>query len=154
MAFFHSPLPSRSEWTTIGRNCCLAVRISPTLRRKLEIRERIFPFFFFEIEHRSINRDTKDDDRRTLTFDERRVFLEYSVKNQSFRRIDITSSNMANTKEKAWRERGRERVDGSQIGTAARNCYKSCSRRFAAIEFRTVREFHPLQGVNISQNYL
>lgn len=68
MAFFHSPLPSRSEWTTIGRNCCLAVRISPTLRRKLEIRERIFPFFFFfEIEHRSINRDTKDDDRRTLT---------------------------------------------------------------------------------------
>lgn len=68
MAFFHSPLPSRSEWTTMGRNCCLAVRISPTLRRKLEIRERIFPFFFFfEIEHRSINRDTKDDDRRTLT---------------------------------------------------------------------------------------
>lgn len=52
----------------MGRNCCLAVRISPTLRRKLEIRERIFPFFFFfEIEHRSINRDTKDDDRRTLT---------------------------------------------------------------------------------------
>lgn len=76
---------------------------------------------------------------------QRVCFANIRLKTRGFRRID-TSSNMANMDggKKRWRE-------PMQIGTAARNCYKSCSRRFAAIEFRTVREFHPLQGVNISQ---
>lgn len=156
MAFFHSPLPSRSEWTTMA---AIAVSLFEFLVH-CDINwkfEKEYSFFFLFWNWTSIDQP-RSYERRWSThfnFDESpSPSREYSVKNQSFRRIDTTSSNMANTKEKAWRERERERVDASQIGTAARNCYKSCSRRFAAIEFRTVREFHPLQGVNISQNYL
>lgn len=76
MAFFHSPLPSRSEWTTMA---AIAVSLFEFLVHcdinwKFE-KEYSF-FFFFEIEHRSINRDhTKDDDRRTLTLTSLRVLL-------------------------------------------------------------------------------
>ena len=108
MAFFHSPLPSRSEWTTIGRNCCLAVRISPTLRRKLEIRERIFPFFFFEIEHRSINRDTKDDDRRTLTLTREESSSNIRLKIRAFDE-SILPHPTWRTRRKKHGERERER---------------------------------------------
>lgn len=68
MAFFHSPLPSRSEWTTMGRNCCVSLfEFLVHCDTNWKFEKEYSPPFFFEIEHRSMNRDTKNDDRRTLT---------------------------------------------------------------------------------------
>lgn len=106
MAFFHSPLPSRSEWTTMA---AIAVSLFEFLVH-CDINwkfEKEYSFFFLFWNWTSIDQP-RSYERRWSThfnFDPSR---EYSVKNQSFRRIDTTSSNMANTKEKAWRERERE----------------------------------------------
>lgn len=110
MAFFHSPLPSRSEWTTMA---AIAVSLFEFLVH-CDINwkfEKEYSFFFLFWNWTSIDQP-RSYERRWSThfnFDESpSPSREYSVKNQSFRRIDTTSSNMANTKEKAWRERERE----------------------------------------------
>lgn len=110
MAFFHSPLPSRSEWTTMA---AIAVSLFEFLVH-CDINwkfEKEYSFFFLFWNWTSIDQP-RSYERRWSThfnFDESpNPSREYSVKNQSFRRIDTTSSNMANTKEKAWRERERE----------------------------------------------
>lgn len=110
MAFFHSPLPSRSEWTTMA---AIAVSLFEFLVH-CDINwkfEKEYSFFFLFWNWTSIDQP-RSYERRWSThfnFDESpKPSREYSVKNQSFRRIDTTSSNMANTKEKAWRERERE----------------------------------------------